>query len=80
MRITSHWEHTHTHTCSADGLEAVFEERFRQLELRLNIQEKSGHALLDTLIQQQSSMKQQVSHIEAALSAQRQVRCVMIGD
>ena len=73
-------EHTHTHTRSADGLEAVFEERFRQLELRLNIQEKSGRALLDILIQQQSSMKQQVTHIEAALSVQRQVRCVKIGD
>ena len=68
------------HTRSAEGLEAVFEERFRQLELRLNIQEKSGRALLDTLIQQQSSMKQQVTHIEAALSAQRQVCCVRNGD
>lgn len=58
------------------ALEAVVEERFRQLELRLNIQEKSGRALLDTLIAQQSSMKQQVMHIEAALSAQRQV-CAM---
>ena len=56
----------------------MFEERFRQLEVRLIIQEKSGRVLLDTLIQQQSSMKQQVTHIEAALSAQRQVSCPVV--
>ena len=53
--------------------DSIADERIRQLETRLGIQEKNGRALLDELMRQQGNIRQLAQRQEGALRDERSV-------